>query len=151
MLKQVITTLTTFFGLSCTHPPFSRDLNTLLPSFFTALLNLTTQTALLPEIFTALHTLIPEFATTFRPNLGRVESLVLSVLDGHYPPDIQRLAAKVYVDLHHSAQKGRGGDHWRTNLLGAISEIHFILDRVFAIVEEGLFHSYYVNLEINKN
>jgi hypothetical protein len=86
----------------------------------------------------ALHALIPEHATTFRPNLGKVNQLTLSIIEGDYTPDNQKLAAKVYVDLHHSAQKGTGREHWRSCLVGTISEIHSILDRLFEIVEEGV-------------
>lgn len=137
LLERVIATLTSVFGLISTHPALSRELNTMLPVFFTALLNLTSQKNLLEPALTALHILIPEHATIFRPNLGKVNQLTLSILDGDYSPETQKLAAKVYVDLHHSAQKGTSSDHWRTCLLGTISEVHIILDRLFEIVEEG--------------
>jgi hypothetical protein len=62
---------------------------------------------------------------------------MLSLIDGPYSPEIKRLAAKVYVDLHHCAQKGANSEHWRSCLLGVISEIHMILDRIFEVVEES--------------
>jgi rRNA processing/ribosome biogenesis len=114
----------------------SRELNALLPTFFTSLLNFTSQTALLPASLTALHTLIPEHASTFRPNHGRSGPLMLSLIEGSYSSDVQLLAGKVYVDLHHSTQKGMNSDHWRSCLVGIISEVHFILDRMFEVVEE---------------
>lgn len=132
----MIATLTTAFGLVATHPALSRDLNALLPTFFTALLNFTSQTALLPASLTALHILIPEHASTFRPNLGRAGPIMLSMIEGSHSPDVQLLAGKVYVDLHRSTQKGMNSDHWRSCLVGIISEIHFILDRMFEVVEE---------------
>jgi rRNA processing/ribosome biogenesis len=125
------------FGLILTHPTFSRDLNSLLPTFFQTLLNLSTQSALLSAVLTALHTLIPEHATTFRPSITRTQALTLSLIDGAYPKEVKTLAAKVYVDLHHSAQKGGNSDHWRASFLGAIAEIHTVLDRMFEGVEEG--------------
>jgi hypothetical protein len=126
------------FGLITTHPAFSRDLNSLLPTFFQTLLNLSSQTALLSTVLTALHTLIPEYPTTFRPTMTKTQTLTLSVIDGAYPVEIKTLAAKVYVDLHHSAQKGGNNDHWRATFLGAVSEIHTVLNRMFQIVEEGI-------------
>ena len=137
LLERVIATLTSVFGLISTHPALSRELNTMLPVFFTALLNLTSQTILLESALKALHILIPQHATTFRPNLGKANQLTLSILDGDYPPELQKLAAKVYVDLHYSAPKGTNSDYWRTCLLGTISEAHIILDRLFVVVEEG--------------
>jgi hypothetical protein len=88
-------------------------------------------------VLTALHNLIPEHATTFRPSLTRTQTLTLSLIDGAYPKEIKTFAAKVYVDLHHSAQKGGNSDHWRASFLGAIAEIHTVLDRLFEGVEEG--------------
>jgi len=136
-LERVIATLTTSFGLISTHPALSRDLNSLLQGFFSALLNLTSQNSLLPTILTALHILIPDHPSAFRPSLGQITPLILSIIDGPYSPEIKRLAAKVYVDLHHSVQKGANGDHWRGCLLGVIAEVHMVLDRVFEVVEEG--------------
>jgi rRNA processing/ribosome biogenesis len=138
LLERAMATLTCVFGLISTHPALSRELNTMLPVFFTALLNSTCQKSLLEPALKALHALIPEHATTFRPNLGKVNQLTLSILEGEYTQDNQKLAAKVYVDLHHSAQKGTGREHWRSCLLGTISEIHSILDRLFEVVEEGM-------------
>jgi hypothetical protein len=137
LLERVIATLTTAFGLVSTHPALSRDLNGVLPTFFTALLNFTSQSALLPAALTALHVLIPEHSSTFRPNLGRAGPLMLSLIEGPYSSDVQLLARNVYIDLHHSTQKGMNSDHWRSNLIGVISEIQFVLDRMFEIVEEG--------------
>ena len=147
MLERVIATLTTSFGLIYTHAALSRDLNSLLPGFFSTLLNLTCQNALLPAILTALHTLIPEHSSAFRPSFGTTGTLMLSFIDGPYSPEIKRLAAKVYVDLHHSAQKGANTDHWRSCLLGVVAEVHIVLDRMFEVVEEGIFFSHSTNLD----
>ena len=141
MLERVIATLTTSFGLISTHAVLSRELNSLLPGFFSTLLNLTSQNALLPAILTALHTLIPDHASAFRPSLGVAGPLMLSLIDGPYSSAMKRLAAKVYVDLHHSTQKGASSDYWRSCLLGIVSEIHTVLDRMFEVVEEGALFS----------
>lgn len=66
---------------------------------------------------------------------------MLTIIDGPYSPEIKQLAAKVYVDLHHSTPKGANGDHWRSNLLGVLAEMHIVLDRMFEVVEEGIFVS----------
>jgi len=147
LLERAIAALTTTFGLISTHPPFSRDLNALISTFFTALIGLTSQTALVPTILYTLHTLIPEHATTFRSNLGRAQQLMLSLIDEGCPSDVQRMAAKVYVDLHHCAPKGTSGDRWRSSLLETISEIHTVLDLIFEVVEEGFPKSYDGNLD----
>jgi hypothetical protein len=138
LLERVIATLTNVFGLISTHPALSRELNALLPGFFAGLLNLSSQKSLLESVLQALHILIPEHATTFRPNLGKTSQLNLSLIEGDNSPEVQRLAAKVYVDLHFSAQKGTNSDHWRSCFLGTISEIHIVLDRLFEVVEEGI-------------
>lgn len=147
-MERTIVTLTKSLGLIKTHPALSRDLNSLLPGFFTALLNLTNQRLLLPAILMALHTLIPDHGNAFRPNLGQTGPLMLSLIDGPYSPEIKQCAAKVYIDLHHCAPKGAHNEHWRSCLLGVIAEIHMILDRMFEVVEEskhiGLF---FVNLD----
>jgi hypothetical protein len=137
-LERVIATLTISFGLISTQPAFSRDLNSLLPGFFSTLLKLASQNALLPATLKALHSLIPDHANAFRPSLGIAEPLILSLIDGPHPADVKRMATKVYVDLHHSAQKGASSDHWRTSLLGITSEIHTVLDRMFDVIEEGM-------------
>jgi len=137
VLDRVIATLTDVFGLIQTHATLSRELSALLPTFFTALLNLSNQPALMKPVLIALHMLIPDHPNVFRPNLSRTSAMVLSLLDGQYPPDIRQLAAHVYVDLHHSAQKGTHAEHWKAGLLGAIAEIHYVLDDIFGIIEEG--------------
>jgi hypothetical protein len=137
LLERVIATLTTAFELVSTHPALSRDLNGLLPTFFTALLNFTSQSGLVSAALMALHVLIPEHSSAFRPNLGRAGPLMLSLIEGPYSSDVQRLAGKVYVDLHHATQKGMNSEHWRSCFVGVISEIHAVLDRMFEIVEEG--------------
>jgi len=113
-------------------------LNGLLPAFFTSLLNLSTQPALAPTIFTTLHALIPDNATIFRQNLSRVTPLVFSVIDENDSLQLKRLAGKVYVDLHHAAQKDRTAEYWRNAFLGAITEYHLVLDTLFTIVEERM-------------
>ena len=75
---------------------------------------------------------------------------MLSLIDGPYSPEIKRLAAKVYVDLHHSTQKGAGSAYWRSCLLGIVAEIHMVLDRIFEIVEEGTFLSHSTNSDRSK-
>ena len=150
MLERVIATLTTSFGLISTHTALSRDLNSLLPGFFSTLLSLTSQNALLPAVLTALHNLIPDHASAFRPSLGVTGPLLLSLIDGPYSPEIKSLAAKVYVDLHHSAQKGVSSDYWRSCLLGIVAEIHTMLDRMFEVVEEGAFFSHSINSDRSK-
>ena len=137
MLERVIATLTTTFGLISSQPAMSRDLNSLLPTFFQTLLNLAGQSSLLPVVLTALHILIPEYSTTFRPSMAKTQNLVISVIEGAYPRYIQELAAKVYVDLHHSAVKGESSNHWRACFLRTITELHMVLDRLFSVVEEG--------------
>jgi pre-rRNA-processing protein RIX1 len=137
LLERVIATLSNAFGLIKTQASLSRDLGALLPNFFTALLNLFNQPPLLLPILTALHKLIPEHPTIFRPNVARTSTLILSLLDGSYPRDVQLFAALVYVDLHHSAQKGTNAEHWRAGFLGAIGEVHLTLDCMFNIIEEG--------------
>ena len=72
---------------------------------------------------------------------------MLSLIDGPYPSEVKRLAGKVYVDLHHSAQKGGNGDHWRSCLVGIIAEFHMVLDRMFEFIEEGSISSYVNNLD----
>lgn len=136
-MERVIPALISSFGLISTHPQLSRELNNLLPNFVTTLLNLASNQSLLPAILQALHDLIPEHAKAFRQNFGRIQQLSLSLIDGSFPIDIKRLAAKVYVDLHHCAPKGTGRDHWRSSLLATISEIHSVLDILFEVVEEG--------------
>ena len=101
----------------------------------------------MPAILTALHTLIPDHPSAFRPSLGQTSPLILSIIDGPYSPEIKRLAAKVYVDLHHSAQKGANGDHWRGCLLGVIAEVHMVLDRMLEVVEEGTLASCVTDLD----
>jgi hypothetical protein len=140
LLERVIATLKSFFGLISSQPALSRELNSLLPGFFSALMNLSSQPALLPAILTALHTLIPEHANSFRQNLSTAGQLILSLLDGPYSPDVKLLAARVFVDLHHSAPKGTCSDQWRSNLIGVISEVHAVLNRMFEVVEEGTCH-----------
>jgi hypothetical protein len=137
LLERVIATLTTSFGLIYTHAALSRDLNSLLPGFFSTLLNLTTQNSLLHPILTALHVLIPDHGSAFRPSLGVATPLMLSLIDGPYSPEIKRLAAKVYVDVHHSTQKGAGSEYWRSSLLGIVAQVHIVLDGIFEVVEEG--------------
>ena len=136
-MERVIATLRGCFGLISTQAALSRDLNSLLPSFFASLLNLSQQKTLLKLVLIALQKLIPEYATTFRPNLEKTSQLTLALIEGDYAPELKRLAAKVYVDLHYSAQKGMNADHWRSCFLGIISEIHTVLDRLFEVVEEG--------------
>ena len=116
---------------------YQRDLNTLLPTFFTVLLNLTTQSALLPAILTALHSLIPQHPTIFRPSLARTQAFVTPLLVGDNIPTIQQLASKVYRDLHHAAPKGFDAEHWRMSLLAIIEQIHLELDHLFKPLEEG--------------
>lgn len=53
----------------------------------------------------------------------------------------------MYVDLHHSTQKGGNVDHWRSCLLGVIAEVHIVLDRVFEVVEEGMFFLCFTKLD----
>lgn len=137
MLERVIATLTESFRLIQSNASLARDLSALLPTFFSALLNLTSQHALLPPILSSLHILIPEHPTVFRPNLTRSSALMLSILEGPYPKNIKKLAARVYVDLHYSAQKGGNAEHWRAGILGTIAEVHFVLDQIFSVVEEG--------------
>jgi hypothetical protein len=69
--------------------------------------------------------------------LGQTKPFTLLLIDGPYSQEIKRLAAKVYVDLHHCAQKGANSEHWRSCLLEVIAEIHMALDRMFEVVEEG--------------
>jgi len=138
LLERVIDTLTWLLGLIAAHPAFSRELNGLLPPFFTSLLNLSAQKSLLAATLKALHTLIPDHATTFRPNLTKTSQLTLSIIQGEYPPEIKRQAAMVYVDLHHSAPKGTNSEYWRSCLLGIVAEIHIVLDRLLEVVEEGI-------------
>ena len=137
LLERAIATLTTIFGLIATHPAFSRDLNSLLPTFFQSVLNLAREKGLLSAVLRALHILIPGHATTFRPTLTRTQTLTLSIIEGAYSKEIKALAAKVYVDLHHSAQKGGTSEHWRVCVLGVIAEVHGILDHMFEVLEEG--------------
>ena len=132
-------TLTVSFKLISTHAAMSRELNTLLPGFFAILLNLMNKNTLLSEVLTALHILVPGHANAFRQSLGVTELLMLSLIDGPHSLEVKRLATKVYVDLHHSAQKGTNSDYWRSSLLGIIAETHAVLDRMFEGVEEGLF------------
>ena len=129
--------MTVSFGLISTQPALSRELNSLLPGFFSSLLNLSSQHVLLPAILTALCTLVPEHANSFRQSLSTVGPLVVSLLDGPYTPDIKVRAAKVFVDLHHCAAKGTSSDQWRSNFVSVISEIHTVLDRILEPVEEG--------------
>ena len=84
-----------------------------------------------------MHTLIPDHATSFRPNLSTAGAQMVLLLDGPYPLDIKQSAARVFVDLHHCAPKGTSSEHWRSNLMNVISEIHAVLDRIFEVVEEG--------------
>jgi len=53
----------------------------------------------------------------------------------------------VYVDLHHCAPKGGNSDHWRSNLLGIIAEVHVVLDRILEVVEEGIFYVDFADLD----
>ena len=143
LLERATATLTDIFQLIQTHASLSRDLSALLPTFFTALLNFSNQSPLLPGLLTALHILIPEHATIFRPNLTRTAALTLSLIDGSSSRRIRQLAARVYVDLHHSAPKGTSAEHWRAGLLGAVAEIHLVLDHIFEGIEEGRFFVLY--------
>jgi rRNA processing/ribosome biogenesis len=137
VLERAIATLVEVFKLIGSHPSLSRDLNGLLPQFFSALLNLSTQRGLLSEIFLALHILIPDNATIFRPSMARTSALVMGVIDGMETTEVKRLAGRVFVDLHHSAQKGGIAEQWRNSFLGVIAEVHHVLDLVFEIIEEG--------------
>jgi pre-rRNA-processing protein RIX1 len=114
-------------------------------------MNLSTQQALLPAILTALHTLIPCYANSFRTSLSTAGPLMLSLLDGPYPMETKQLAAKVFVDLHHCAPKGTSSEQWRSNLVNVISEIHSVLDRTFEIVEEGFHGHAHANSDRSKS
>jgi hypothetical protein len=125
------------FSIVGKHASFSRDLNGLLPGYFSTLLNLASQPALLPASLKALHRLIPEYPNAFRPSLTSANRLLLKVFAGNYSPEAMKLAARVYVDLHHSASKGTSSEHWRANVLGIIGEAHMVLHHIFESLEEG--------------
>jgi len=151
LLERAITTLTITFGLISSHAALSRELNALLPGFFSALMTLSSQQALLPAILTALHSLIPDHATSFRTSLSSAGPLVLSLLDGPYSKETKQWAAKVFVDLHQCAPKDTSSEQWRSNLVNVISEIHVILDRIFDVVEEGFTRSTLANSDRPKS
>ena len=123
----------------------------MLPGFFSTLMNLSSGQALLPAILTALHTLIPDHANIFRASLGSAGPLAVSLLDGPYAPAIKQLAAKAFVDLHHCAPKGTSSEQWRSNLVGVISEVHVVLDRIFEVVEEGCHRHLLADLDRTKS
>jgi rRNA processing/ribosome biogenesis len=108
-----------------------------LPGYFSTLLNLASQPALLPAILKALHVLIPEYPNAFRPSLTSANTLLLKLFAGNYSPKVVKLAARVYVDLHHSATKGTSSEHWRASVLGIIGEAHRVLNHIFESLEEG--------------
>jgi hypothetical protein len=108
-----------------------------LPGFFSTVLNLASQPAILPASLNALHGLIPEYPNAFRPFLTSVNTLLLKVFAGNYSPEVLKLAARVNVDLHHSASKGTNSEHWRAILHGIIGEAHMALNHIFEPLEEG--------------
>jgi hypothetical protein len=109
----------------------------LLPGYFSTLLSLANQPALLAASLKALHRLIPEYPHAFRPCLTSANTLLLKVFAGNYPPKVVKLAAQAYVDLHHSAAKGTNSEHWRASGLGIIGEAHIVLNHIFEPLEEG--------------
>jgi hypothetical protein len=119
------------------QPAFSRDLNALLPGYFSSLLNLASQHSLLPAILKAMHVLIPEHSNAFRPSSTSANSLLSSIFDGNYSSEVKKLAARVYVDLHHSASKGANSEYWRSSILGVVGETHLTLNTLFHCIKEG--------------
>ena len=139
MLEQCIAMLTTSFGLTSSRPALSRDLNSLLPGFFSALLKLSSQPSMMSFTLKALHVLIPENPSAFRTSVPMANLRVLSIIEGSYSLGTKKLAAKIFVDLAHPAPKGLMGEHWRASLLGIIAEVSSALDRLFEGFEEGAF------------
>ena len=120
----------------------SRELNGLLPGFFTSLVKLSSQTTLLPAILASLHSLISEHPNAFRPTFSSANACIQSIFGGNGPLDVKELSGKVYANLHHSAPKGTNSEYWRTSLLEVISEAHLTLDSMFEVIEEGLSRLY---------
>jgi rRNA processing/ribosome biogenesis len=119
------------------HAAFSRDLNALLPAYFSSLLNLASQPTLLPATLKALHGLITDHPNAFRPSVTSANILLMKIFAGTYSPEVIDLAARIYVDIHHSASKGTNSEHWRSAILGIIGEAHIVLNHVFDSLEEG--------------
>ncbi|KOS18576.1 Pre-rRNA-processing protein rix1 [Escovopsis weberi] len=88
-------------------------------------------------------TLIPLYATTFRPFGSQVKNAVRGFLaptpaDGFTVPEpLQAASRRLVASLHHVAAKSSGSEEWAKLLDDVLGEFHATADQVFRAVDEA--------------
>ncbi|KHN99630.1 Armadillo-type fold protein [Metarhizium album ARSEF 1941] len=152
--ELAVVTLARIYVLVQPYQTLVREIATrTIPTFITACLQLikpqsTAQVASAPlgiveTICDAFSTLIPIYATTFRPFSSQIRSAVRVYLaptlsDGLLvPQSLQRASRKVVISLHCVAAKSGGGEEWAKLVDSLLRELHATADRVLRAVDES--------------
>lgn len=164
--KLCIITLTRIFVLTRDYPTLVREITTpSLTPFITSCLNgvspktlshiglqTPAQRELLPIVLESFSLLLPRHSTTFRSYRNQIRQLIDQCVAptpsslwrqdksceraGPVSPEISRIVRKLYVQLHHCAQKNTAADEWALCLEQSIKYAHFVCDKIFRGVVE---------------
>jgi len=147
-----VITISTVYLLTVDQQALVRELTTpTLPAFISATLGtikpLTAQSEgksirglspLLKVVLHSWHALIKHFASTFRPSVGSVKSICLSLIsDAGCPYEVCSKAQDVLARLHFCAPKNAVAAEWSQTSAQAIEAAHDTADLVFrAVIED---------------
>ena len=92
--------------------------------------------ALLPTVLRCWLSLIHDHPTTFRPFVGRIRPICLSLLDGYCDEDLKQAGVKLLASLHRCAPKNGSQSDWEKDVSDIIRASHHTLDSLFRPVLE---------------
>ena len=91
---------------------------------------------LLPTVLRCWLSLVHLHPTTFRPFVGRIRPICLSLLDGYCDEDLKQTSVKLLASLHHCAPKNGSQSDWEKDVSDILRASHGTLDLLFRTVLE---------------
>ncbi|KAJ6446660.1 short-chain dehydrogenase [Purpureocillium lavendulum] len=152
--ELAVVVLTRIFALVHPYQTLVREIATPnIPAFVTACLQLvkppaagsasTAPLAFVETVYDAFSTLIPLYATTFRPFGSQIRSAVRPSLaptssdEVLVPHSLQRSAGRLAISLHHVAAKSGGSEEWSKTVDAVLRQLHATADQVLRAVDES--------------
>ncbi|OCL05931.1 hypothetical protein AOQ84DRAFT_88028 [Glonium stellatum] len=155
--KLSIITLTRIFMHTRDYPTLVREITTpSLPTFIQSCLNIITLRGSNPLLHTVLESfnqLLPRHPTIFRTFRTQMQQILVQVLaptpsstvkladnqvsNFFVSSEISKSARQLYIQLHQCAPKAASTEEWENLFKDAVSNVHYVANKVFrAVVED---------------
>ncbi|POS84958.1 hypothetical protein EPUL_003269 [Erysiphe pulchra] len=148
-----VITLTKLYILIQNYPSLVREIATpTLPAYVTACLNLLSPisskkisnipSTLFKTIFNSFCTLIPRYASIFRPFSSQIRLLIgpflapLASEVPYIPQSLKESARHLFICLHETAPKNSCSEEWHKAVTDLVHNIHVTSDQVFRCIVE---------------